>query len=77
MIQLNTEHRIFTDIFACNNSVVFFAPLRIFSISPLCGPVTGDTKLTLIGTAFTETNQLRVRFRYGELVIEKEAELDL
>jgi len=64
-------------VFACNDSVALFAPLRIFSISPFCGPASGETKLTLIGTSFADTEKLRIRFRYGDYAIEEECDYDV
>jgi hypothetical protein len=32
MIETNTENRIFTDMFANDDSVLFYAPLRVYSI---------------------------------------------
>jgi hypothetical protein len=32
MIETNTENRIFTDMFANDDSILFYAPLRVYSI---------------------------------------------
>jgi len=76
-IALNTEHRHFIDIYTSYRDAAFFAPLRVFSISPFCGPVSGGTKLMLIGTAFTDSESLKVRFKYANFILEKEAHYDV
>ncbi|CAG9322910.1 unnamed protein product [Blepharisma stoltei] len=75
-IDMNTDYRQYSQVYACDHTVLFFSPLRIFSISPICGPASGGTKLALIGTAFSQTEKLKVRFRYGHLQIESECKLD-
>ena len=65
-IEINTDNRIFTDIFTNQNSTVFYAPIRVFSISPKCGPSTGGTIISIIGTGFINSERLRVRFTYGD-----------
>jgi IPT/TIG domain len=66
-IELNTENRYFTDVFTNKEMVGFYAPIRIFSISPRCGPAYGGTLLSIIGTGFVYSDKLRVRFSYGNL----------
>ena len=66
-IELNTENRYFTDVFANKDMVGFYAPIRIFSISPKWGPAYGGTLLSIIGTGFVYSDRLRVRFSYGNL----------
>jgi alpha-tubulin suppressor-like RCC1 family protein len=66
-IELNTENRIYTDIYANENTIAFYAPIRVFSISPKCGPALGGTILSIIGTGFIDSEKLRVRFTYGDL----------
>lgn len=75
-IEHNTENRHFTGIFSSDHSSLFFAPLRIYSISPFCGPVSGGTRLSLIGTAFADTTSLKVKFTYGDSVVEAACEYD-
>ena len=70
-IDVNTENRIFTNLFCGNRSMVSFSPLRIFHVSPNCGPANGGTKLCLMGTAFSGTTDLKVRFRYADLILEE------
>ena len=60
-----SETRIFQHIFCNDNSVVAFCPLRIVSISPNCGPATGNTILSIIGSAFKDFSKLSVRFIFG------------
>lgn len=38
MIEINADQRVFTDMFVNNDSVIFYAPIRIFSVSPSSGP---------------------------------------
>ena len=66
-IELNTENRIFTDIYTNRNSACLYAPIRVFSISPKCGPESGGTLISIIGTGFVNSDRLRVRFTYGDL----------
>jgi len=67
MIETNTENRIFTDIFANEDSVVFYAPIRVFGVEPRCGPASGGTIIKIVGTGFVNSDRLRVRFTYGDL----------
>lgn len=66
-ISQNTENRIFTDVFANNDSVLFYAPIRVFEISPKCGPSRGCTNIQIKGTGFTDSEKLAVRFTYGDM----------
>lgn len=66
-IELNTENRYFTDVFCNKDMVSFYAPVRVFSISPKCGPAHGGTLLSIIGTGFVQSEKLKVRFTYGNL----------
>ena len=75
-VELNTEHRRFSQLYAAGSVFACFAPLHVYSISPYCGPVTGGTKLSLIGTAFAQSEELRVRFRYEGNVVERPCEFD-
>mmetsp|Transcript_24017 Transcript_24017/g.42635 ORF Transcript_24017/g.42635 Transcript_24017/m.42635 type:complete len:850 (+) Transcript_24017:12-2561(+) len=75
-VEHNTENRKFTGIFSSDHSSLFFAPLRIFSISPFCGPVSGGTRLSLIGTAFASTENLRVKFLFNDTSVEAGCEYD-
>jgi hypothetical protein len=63
--RLVSETRIYKHIFCNDNSVVAFCPLRIVSISPNCGPATGNTILSIIGSAFKDFSKLSVRFIFG------------
>jgi hypothetical protein len=58
-------NRIFSHIFCNEVSVVAFATLRILSVSPSCGPATGNTILSIIGSAFKDFPKLSVRFLFG------------
>ena len=73
---LNTENRSYSDIFSCDHSTVLFSPLRLYSLSPNCGPVNGETKISIIGTALAYTEQLKVRFRYAHFLQETECNYD-
>ena len=66
-VTLNTKNRVFQDIVTSENTVAFFAPVRAFSISPKCGPVSGGTLLTILGTGLKGTSRMRARFSYGEI----------
>ncbi len=51
----------------CNDqAIVLFAPMRVYSMSPRCGPSCGGTVLSIIGTALKPSAVLKVRFTYGE-----------
>ena len=41
----NTENRIFTNVFANNDTALFYAPIRVYNIYPKCGPSKGGTQL--------------------------------
>ncbi len=75
-IELNTDNRIFTDIFTNSTSAVLYAPIRVFSISPKCGPAHGGTIISIIGTGFVNAEKLRVRFTYGDLFKEVQCQFD-
>lgn len=57
--------RLFSHIFCNDYSVVAFCPLRILSVSPNSGPMTGGTILSIIGSAFKNFPKLSVRFIFG------------
>jgi hypothetical protein len=65
-IELNTENRLFSDVFCNKNVVGFYAPVRVYSLSPNCGPSHGGTLLSIIGTGFVDSENIRVRFTYGD-----------
>ncbi len=75
-IEQNTEDRIFTDIYTNENAAAFYAPIRVFSISPKCGPAHGGTILSIIGTGFVNSDRLKVRFTYGDLSQEVPCQFD-
>lgn len=66
-VDINTENRIFTDVFCNKNNLVAYAPVRVYSISPNCGPAYGGTLLSIIGTGFLESDRLKIRFSYGDI----------
>jgi hypothetical protein len=70
-LDINTTNRIFTHLKTNDKGLLAFAPLRIHSVSPNCGPATGGTTLCLIGTAFTSGTDLKVRFRFSDLILEE------
>ncbi|OMJ84574.1 hypothetical protein SteCoe_14244 [Stentor coeruleus] len=76
IIYLNTENRSYSDVFSCDHSTVLFSPLRLYSLSPICGPVTGGTKISMIGTALAFTDKLKVRFRYAHFMQEADCNYD-
>ena len=57
--------RLYSHIYCNDTSVVAFGPLRILSVSPNCGPATGNTILSILGTAFKGFQKLSVRFLFG------------
>ncbi len=59
------DTRFFSEVFSNDNTVIVFSPLKIISVSPNCGPATGNTILSIIGTALKEFPKLSVRFIYG------------
>lgn len=68
--QIHVKDRIFTDVFANSDSVLFYAPIRAFAIEPKCGPSRGGTVVKITGTGFTDTDKMRVRFTYGNMTQE-------
>jgi len=60
-----SDSRIYHHIFSNDNSVVAFCPLRIISVSPTCGPASGNTILSIIGSALKDFPKLSVRFIFG------------
>lgn len=60
------ENRTFEKIFCNSDSVVCFCPLKIISVSPNFGPATGNSILSIIGSAFKEFPLLRVKFSINE-----------
>ena len=66
-ITSNTRNRVFQDIVTSESTIGFFAPVRAFSISPKCGPVSGGTLLTILGTGLKGTTRMKARFSYGEI----------
>jgi len=69
-IESKTQNRKFTALFCNSQAAVLFAPMQIYSLSPRCGPSSGGTVLSIIGTALKNTKDIRVRFTYGEEVKE-------
>lgn len=61
-IEINSENRIFTEIFVNQDTAAVFAPIWVFSISPNCGPSQGGTLLSIIGTGFFNSEKLWVWF---------------
>jgi hypothetical protein len=51
----NTENRIFTNVFANNDSALFYAPIRVYQVYPKCGPSKGGTQIQIVGTGFTDS----------------------
>lgn len=67
MIEANTDNRIFTDMYANDDSILFYAPIRVYNIAPSSGPSKGNTAINITGTGFVNSEKLRVRFTYGDL----------
>jgi Zn-finger protein len=62
---LNTENRIFTDVFTNGDAALLFAPVRVFQIEPKCGPSKGGTKVKVTGTGFSDSDKLSMRFTFA------------
>jgi hypothetical protein len=75
-IETNTDNRIFTDMFANDDSIIFYAPIRVYNIEPSCGPSKGNTTISITGTGFINSDKLRVRFTYGDLNQEVQCHYD-
>ena len=39
---------------------------RVYSISPKCGPASGGTIMSILGTGFRDTEHMKVHFTYGD-----------
>lgn len=76
MIETNTDNRIFTDMCANDDSILFYAPIRVYDITPACGPSKGNTLINITGTGFVNSEKLRVRFTYGDLSQEVQCAFD-
>lgn len=63
---IDTDRRIFTDIFASSDCALFYAPIRVFGIEPKCGPSKGGTQVKITGTGFLDSDKMRVRFSAGQ-----------
>lgn len=70
------DKRQYSEVFCNDNAVVAFCPLRILSISPNSGPATGDTLLSIIGSALKDFPKLSVRFKIGDLERDSKAHFD-
>ena len=55
---------------------VLYAPIRVYEISPKCGPASGSTLINITGTGFVNSEKLRVRFSYGDLSQEVSCQYD-
>lgn len=64
-IAINTENRVFTDVYTNGDAALLFAPTRVYEIEPKCGPSKGGSDVKITGTGFTDSNKLSVRFNYG------------
>lgn len=51
--------RLYSHVYCNDTSVVAFGPLRILSVSPNCGPATGNTILSILGTAFKGMQKIK------------------
>lgn len=63
--KLINDNRVYSNIFCNDHSVVAFCPLRIISVSPNVGPASGNTILSIIGSALKDFPKLSVRFIFG------------
>jgi alpha-tubulin suppressor-like RCC1 family protein len=60
-----SDSRVYDNVFCNDNNVIAFCPLRIISVSPSCGPASGNTILSIIGSAFKDFPKLSVKFVFG------------
>jgi hypothetical protein len=74
--KLISDSRVYHHIFCNDNSVVAFCPLRILSVSPTCGPASGNTILSIIGSALKEFPKLSVRFIFEGVARDVKATFD-
>ena len=65
LTKIVSGQRLYSHVYCNDTSVVAFGPLRILSVSPNCGPATGNTILSILGTAFKGMQKLSVRFLFG------------
>jgi len=63
--RLINDNRVYSHVFCNDHSVVAFCPLRIISVSPNSGPASGNTILSIIGSALKDFPKLSVRFIFG------------
>ena len=63
--RLISDSRVYSHVFCNDHSVVAFCPLRIISVSPNSGPASGNTILSIIGSALKDFPKLSVRFIFG------------
>ena len=42
-IAVNTQNRIFTDVYTNGDSALLFAPVRVYELEPKCGPSKGGS----------------------------------
>jgi hypothetical protein len=59
------DSRVYKNVFCNDSCVIAFCPLRIVSVSPSCGPASGNTILSIIGSAFKDFPKLSVKFVFG------------
>lgn len=55
---------------------VFYAPIRVYDVTPASGPASGNTLITITGTGFVNSEKLRIRFSYGDLSQEVSCQFD-
>jgi hypothetical protein len=63
-------NREFTSMFSNDQAIILFAPMRVYSVSPCCGPACGGTIISIIGTGLKETEAITVRFKSNDKQIE-------
>jgi hypothetical protein len=49
---------------------MFYAPIRVYDLTPSSGPSKGGTTISITGTGFVQSDKLRIRFTYGNLSYE-------
>lgn len=66
LVETHVEGRFFSAVFLNQSTALLFAPMRLSSVRPCCGPSSGKTMITLIGTGFKDTGEQVVRFTCGD-----------
>lgn len=58
------------DMVVLNVSSITGPPYAIYSMKPMLGPLTGKTKVTIIGEGFKDSSAISVKFECGKGIAE-------